>query len=129
MRIEELCKGWTMREEGAGESLPASVPGSVYNDLLINQKMEDPYFRDNELSALRLMEKDYEYATRFSVSEELLSEEKVLLKFHGIDTVADICLNGVQLGHVENMHRTWEFPVKSLLSLRSHGMFHRDLSE
>lgn len=115
MRIEELCKGWTMREEGAGESLPASVPGSVYNDLLINQKMEDPYFRDNELSALRLMEKDYEYATRFSVSEELLSEEKVLLKFHGIDTVADICLNGVQLGHVENMHRTWEFPVKSLL--------------
>ena len=33
MRIEELCKGWTMREEGAGESLPASGPGSDYNDL------------------------------------------------------------------------------------------------
>ena len=32
-----------------------------------------------------------------------------------MDTIADITLNGVKLGHVENMHRTFEYSVKEFL--------------
>ena len=35
--------------------------------------------------------------------------------FYGIDTVADVFLNGKKLGHTENMHRTWVYQVKELV--------------
>ena len=119
MITAQLHQNWRMRQVGQEDFLPAAVPGSVYNDLLANGKMEDPYYRDNELKALRIMEHDFEYVTAFDVPEGILDCEEVLLHFDGIDTVADIYLNGQWLAYVENMHRTWEFPVKD--SLREEG--------
>ena len=72
MIISKLKNGWKMREMGAEDYLNAEVPGSVYHDLMTNGKMEDPYYRDNELAALELMNRDYEYVCRFRVSSELL---------------------------------------------------------
>ncbi len=116
---------WKMcekREEASGRQaegeygfLPAAVPGSVYQDLLDNGRMEDPYYRDNELKALPLMDRDYTYVTEFEVEKGVRDSRNVLLHFDGIDTIGDVYLNGTHLGHVENMHRTWEFPVKALL--------------
>lgn len=39
----------------------------------------------------------------------------MVLRFDGVDTIADIYLNECYLGKVENMHRVWEFPVGELL--------------
>lgn len=58
---------------------------------------------------------DFEYELEFDTPAGMLEQEAVLLRFEGIDTVADLELNGMALGHVENMHRTWEFPVKDAL--------------
>ncbi len=33
------------------------------------------------------------------------------LVFNGIDTIADVWLNGSHIGSCDNMHRTWRFPV------------------
>ena len=106
---------WMMCMNGTGEWLPATVPGSVYQDLLDNRKMEDPYYRDNELKALELMDNDFTYVTEFEVEEELAEYRNVLLHFDGIDTLAEVFLNGQKLANVNNMHRTWEFPVADLL--------------
>lgn len=105
---------WQMHQVGTADLLPAKVPGSVYNDLLLNEKMEDPYYRDNELKALKIMENDFEYCTTFDIPEEIFSSEKILLHFDGLDTVADIYLNDIWIAYVENMHRTWEFSIKEL---------------
>ncbi len=115
MKTLFLHENWSMNKAGETETFPAIVPGSVYNDLLFNKKMEDPYYRDNEGKALKIMDDDFEYRTTFDRPEELDGSEEILLHFDGIDTVADIFLNGALLGHVENMHRTWEFPVKAFL--------------
>ena len=40
---------------GEDKYISSPVPGSVYNDLLMAGRMEDPYFRDNEMAALELM--------------------------------------------------------------------------
>ncbi len=106
---------WRMCVEGTEEYVPATVPGSVYQDLLDNGKMEDPYYRDNELKALKVMDDDFTYVTQFDAAEELCSRENVLLHFDGLDTLADIWLNGSHVAYVNNMHRTWEFPVKELI--------------
>lgn len=108
-------QNWKMWVDGCGEALPATVPGSVYQDMLDNGRMEDPYYRDNELKALALMDHDFTYATEFEVPEEIRNRERVLLRFEGIDTVADIYLNEKLLASVCNMHRTFEYSVKELL--------------
>lgn len=115
MKIKLLHYNWKMRRLDGTEYFPAVVPGSVYNDLLSNGQIEDPYYRDNELKALAVMENDFEYVTYFDAEEELLTQEKILLCFEGIDTIADIFLNEIPIAYVENMHRTWEFSVKYLL--------------
>ena len=122
MIIRKLHENWRMCTVGTGEYIPAAVPGSVYNDLLTNGKMEDPYYRDNETKALALMEDDFEYVSRFDVEGELLACEQVLLRFDGIDTLADIRLNGTWIGTANNMHRIWEFPVKGLLRERENEL-------
>ena len=115
MITAEIHSGWQMRQAGWEEFLPASVPGSVYHDLMQNGKMDDPFWRDNFPKALKRMDHDYEYKTEFAADKALLKSDAVLLRFEGIDTVADVFLNGEKLGHTENMHRTFEFEVKDLL--------------
>ena len=115
MITAEIHSSWQMRQAGWEEFLPASVPGSVYHDLMQNGKMDDPFWRDNFPKALKRMDHDYEYKTEFAADKALLKSDAVLLRFEGIDTVADVFLNGEKLGHTENMHRTFEFEVKDLL--------------
>lgn len=115
MLIEKLNGIWQMRSIGEEDYIDAFVPGSVYNDLLKNNKMENPYYRDNELKALKLMDKDYEYRRNFDTSKAMLDCEEVVLHFKGLDTLADIYLNGLIIGYVNNMHRTWEIEVKKYL--------------
>lgn len=113
MKKKALNQGWRMRQEGTEEFLPAVVPGSVYTDLMANGRMEDPYYRDNEYQALEIISHAYEYLLDFKADEQIRKEDAVILRFDGIDTLADIWLNGVYLGKTDNMHRVWEFQVKS----------------
>ena len=96
------------RRSGISEAI---VPGSVYTDLLRNGQMEDPFFKDNELKALRLMDEDYEYITSFDCAKSVYRSDRKVLRFDGIDTIADVYLNGEMIGSPDNMHRTWEYDV------------------
>lgn len=110
-----LNQNWTMKDRSWDEYIPAFVPGDLYTDLLNNRKIEDPYYRDNELEALKLSENEYEYKTVFRTEEDILCKDRVLLRFEGIDTLADLFLNDVKFGTADNMHRTWEYDVKGYL--------------
>lgn len=114
--IKQTLNGkWLFKEFNQKQWYEATVPGTVYTDLLNNHLMENPYWKDNEQAALKLMEKDYIYVKNFDISEEMIMCNKILLHFDGIDTAAGIFLNGQKLAHVDNMHRIWEFDVKGYL--------------
>lgn len=115
MISQTLQGNWKMKETGADDYCNVTIPGSVYSALLENGLMEDPFYRDNEEEALKLSEKDYEFVTEFDVSEEILQCPYAVLKFFGLDTIADIWLNGEHIGYADNMHREWEYEVKRLL--------------
>ena len=104
---------WRMHELGSDTWHNAHVPGSVYADLMADGTMPDPFYRDNEFAFFDLMKKDWEYVCTFSVPEALPS--RVELVCEGLDTLADVSLNGTPIGHADNMHITWEWDVKSLL--------------
>ncbi len=109
-----LNENWRMRCMGKAYQ-PAAVPGTVYTDLLRNGKMEDPFWKDNEIRALPLLEKDYEYEAFFDLDENLRVQDKILLRFDGIDTIADVYLNQKHIGKAFNMHRTWEYDVTQIV--------------
>ncbi len=121
MKEISLDGNWSLKVLGENvygigeEEIPAKVPGSVYGTLMEEGKIPDVYYRDNELQATRLMENDFEYIRSFWVEEDKENADVVLLRFDGIDTLADIYVNGRQIGTAYNMHRTWEFDVSDVL--------------
>ncbi len=106
---------WELSQSGAEESIPATVPGCVHMDLLAAGRLEDPYYRDNELHTLWIGETDWTYRRRFDVDAGLLAHERVLLRCAGLDTLATVTVNGAEVGRTDNMFRTWEFDVQELL--------------
>ena len=88
------------------------VPGSVYSALLAKGLMEDPFYRDNEGKALKIMDEEFEFSRKFIYVKE---SKSVLLVFEGIDTLGDIFLNGKLVGHVDNMFRKYVFEVADYL--------------
>ncbi len=96
------------------EEIPAKVPGSVYGTLMEEKLIPDVYYRDNELKATKLMDNDFEYSRTFRLEEKDLESDVLLLRFEGIDTLADIYMNETFVGVAYNMHRIWEFDIAEL---------------
>ena len=116
MKQLSLNGPWTLDIPGSAfMAVPAEVPGSVYHDLLTAGRIPDPFYRDNETEALKLMEYDFHYSRAFQVDGELLDRGAILLRCEGLDTLAAVYINGAEAGRADNMHRTWEFDVKDLL--------------
>ncbi len=114
MKKLALSAGWQMRQCGTETSYACRIPCSVYHTLLSHNAIEDPYYRENEEDAMRISEQDFEFSTEFSLPSGYASEHMELC-FDGIDTIAEIYLNGVSLGATDNMHRSWRFDVTALL--------------
>lgn len=120
MKTITLNGTWSLKINGENvygidsEYMPAKVPGSVYETLLTLGKMPDPHYRDNELTALKLMEQNFTYHREFELTEEELAHDGLLLHFDGIDTLGEVYLNGALLGKTNNMHRIWEFDIREL---------------
>lgn len=100
---------WTL--QGAGYETEGTVPGSVYSFLLDAKLMDDPFYRDNELQALSLMDNEFTFSRKFDYH----SNNAVLLHCDGLDTLCDIYINGSHVAYTDNMHRIWEFDVTDKL--------------
>ncbi|MEU8244334.1 glycoside hydrolase family 2 TIM barrel-domain containing protein [Actinoplanes missouriensis] len=122
MRKTELHHGWTVRATGgpvppeiADVTVPATVPGTVHTDLLAAGLIPDPYLGENEAALAWFHRSSWRYDTvlRAAPAEP---GERVELVFDGVDTVASIELDGVELGRTANMHRRFRFDVSTLLT-------------
>ena len=89
-----LHKGWEFSQVGKGEWLPATVPGTVHQDLIDNDKLVNPFYGLNEEKVQWVEKEDWQYRTTFTVTKEQLARQAAVLKFEGLDTYADIYLNG-----------------------------------
>ncbi len=110
-----LHRDWTFREVGKPTWHPATVPGCVHTDLLANKLIDDPFWRNTEKSLQWIGKTDWEYTTTFDVTPEILARENIQLIFEGLDTYANVSLNGASLLSADNMFRTWRANAKPLL--------------
>jgi beta-mannosidase len=114
MKTLDLTGAWTLRRDGQKKSIPATVPGCVHTDLLAAGEIEDPFFRDNEERLQWIGEAAWIYEAAFT-AEDLADAPAVRLRCEGLDTLATVAVNGVEVGRADNMFRAWEFDVRRAL--------------
>ncbi len=99
-----------------GKNYPATIPGTIHNDLIDNGIIEDPFYRNNENSVQWISNKVWIYTTIFDKGSIGLYENGELV-FDGLDTYAEVFINGVQLknqdgtSQTNNMFRQWRFTL------------------
>src|SRR6202451_764553 len=121
----DLSSGWQFRalesatdkndHPGIVQWHAAQVPGVVHTDLLRNGLIADPFDRDNEFHLQWIGLTDWEYQTTFQLDASALNHDHVDLVFDGLDTFADVYLNGESILKSDNMFRHWRIPAKNLL--------------
>ena len=88
----------------------ATVPGCCEMELVKAGEMPDPMFSTNALAFTALEGNQWLYTKTFRCPARELGERAVLA-FDGIDTLADVFLNGEKVGEAENMLIPHEFDV------------------
>ena len=116
-----------------GGWMDASVPGDVHSTLVAAGRIPDPFYDRNEHACAWVEEREWWYRLSFvpELEEQLRSNERLQLIFHGLDTFAAIWLNGEKLGENTNMFREAAFDVTKRFKIgRSNTLalcFHRPL--
>lgn len=105
-KYKELAGGLKTIDEikRAGlDIIPAEVPGNFELDLQRAGILEDLYFSDNVYAAQKL-----ENMHVFYFTEAQIKNEKEYLRFEGIDTIADIYVNGELAMSTDNMNLSYD---------------------
>ena len=110
-----LSGSWELRQARGFNWYPATVPGTVHTDLMAAGVIEDPFPGFGERAVQWVDKEDWIYRRSFDAPAELLSCPCVELCFDGLDTYADVSLNGVRLLSADNMFRRWRVRVDGVL--------------
>ncbi|HEY9255420.1 MAG TPA: glycoside hydrolase family 2 protein [Stenotrophomonas sp.] len=93
----------------------ASVPGTVHTDLLAHRLIPDPYVGAPEAGLQWIGLGDWEYRTYFELAPDAARSARSDLVFEGLDTLAEVFLNGQRVLAADNAFRTWRVPVQAQL--------------
>jgi len=100
------CKNWADGITSSSEllsrgldSVPAEVPGAFVLDMYKAGKIPDPFFGDNLIKLQYLETMHLWYVTKFTHD---FSDDGAIV-FEGIDTIADVYLDGKHILRAENM--------------------------
>jgi beta-mannosidase len=110
-----LHKNWEFSQDGDSAFRLANVPGQVHLDLLASGIIEEPFWQDNELKQRWIEQENWIYKKEFNVSSRQLKNENIELVFEGLDTYAEVFLNGDSILMADNMFRTWRVNAKPFL--------------
>lgn len=122
---QKLTANWIFQEQDDAKWYPAKVPGEVHLDLMANKLIPDPFYRDNEKKVQWIEKENWDYQTTFNVLPNVLSKTNIELVFDGLDTYADVYLNGKLILKADNMFRQWKVDVKQLLKPSANKLYIR----
>src|ERR1035437_2999587 len=108
-----------------GACYKAIVPGTIHTDLINNKLIPDPFYSDNEKRLQWIGEMDWDYRTSFDSHKSIDPSKPVYIKFDGIDTIAEIFLNGENIGAAFNMFCSNEFEISRFLKKKNNKLLVR----
>lgn len=110
-----LHTNWTFCQVGDTLWSDAKVPGTVHQDLLNHNRIPNPFYGMNEEAVQWVENEDWMYRTSFVVDEQQLSRDAAVLEMDGLDTYADVFLNGALILRSDNMFVGHKIEVKPVL--------------
>ena len=94
--------------------IPATVPGGIYSDLQnAGILTSDIYYRLNEENYKWVAQTNWTYEAIFDLEIPIPEDQSVFLDCHGLDTVATLKLNEVEIGRSDNMFVRYKFPIET----------------
>jgi beta-mannosidase len=113
----DLNGAWQFKATDEDTWMDACVPGVVHSDLVRAGRLPDPFYRDNEFKVQWVESKEWEYRRFFRADDQFLAHDKIVLDCRGLDTIAEIYLNGSLVAQTRNMFIEHEFDVKHWLRI------------
>lgn len=95
------------------EPIAATVPGEIHTDLLAAGVIPDPFDGDNESKLSWIGQTNWTYRASFEWTPG--TESTHMLVAGGLDTLATITLNGTEIAHTANQHRSYRFDITASL--------------
>ena len=119
-KVENLSlnRDWLLINKKKSIEIPVEVPGSVFEALYDNKIIEDPFYGLREHDVSWVYESEWVYRKEFDLDLGFLEHNSILLRFHGLDTISEIFLNGESLGVTHNMFTRYDYEVKSKLKVK-----------
>ncbi len=99
--------------------ITATVPGAIQCDLMDHEIIDNPFNDPGYELSSKISSSSHNYQTIFSCTKQELLMENAFLDFQGIDTYAEVFLNGEKIFIADNMFRNWYIDVKYLLKQKN----------
>ncbi len=113
--LQLLNQGWTLAGDTLDINMQVDVPSVVQQSLYENSVIPHPYLGTVENQLLWISDHPWDYTLHFDVDKEMLENYCVELVFEGLDTYADVKLNGEKLFFADNQFRSWKQWVNDYL--------------
>lgn len=110
-----LNEGWQFTQKNKDTWYEAEVPGSVQRDLIRHGVLPNPYYGTNENDVQWPEVEDWDFKKSFQVTAEQLKSDDAVIFFEGLDTHADVFLNGSRILQTQNMFVGHRISVKNSL--------------
>ena len=102
-----LAGEWHLEDTAGEHSATILLPGDVHSALEQAGIIPDPYFGRNERELRWVAERDWRLTRSFGLSAEDAAEGDWYLEVDGLDTVAEVSVNGVTVLEAGNAFRRW----------------------
>ncbi len=112
---QSLNQGWTLTGDTLDINLQVDVPSVVQQSLYENGLIPHPYLGTVENQLLWISDHHWNYTLHFDADKEIFEKENVELCFEGLDTYAEVSLNGYELFSADNQFREWKADAKPFL--------------
>jgi beta-mannosidase len=106
----DLAGCWTLSDESGTHVVPFDLPGDGVSALARAGVIPEPYWGRNEYDCRWVSERDW--VARRSFMHDGSAAELVV---EGLDTVAEVRLNGVTVLSAANVHRRWRVDVSQVV--------------
>lgn len=117
-RTIDLSGEWKIASLDGKFSLAGTVPGSFFYDLEKSGYWgeHDVFYRENNQNCVEIANRDFVYSKRFVVPDDFFApHNRIFLEADGLDTIAEIRINGKTVARTENMFRRYRFEVRNYL--------------
>lgn len=121
--VQSLNQGWNLTTDTLSINLQVNLPSEAHADLYAAGLIPHPYGEGDEEQQLQwIPQHQWDYYLKFDVDKNIWQKDNIKLIFNGLDTYADIWLNGEKILHSDNQFIRYEKGVKSLLKKRGNEL-------